>query len=174
MVPLSEQQLVSCSFENGNQGCNGGLMTYAFEYVLQNGLESEDDFPYLSGDGEFVPCDDFKVNNSRVNISQYQEVEPNCEDALMAAIARQPVSVAVEATAIIWQHYSGGVVTEGCGTMLNHGVLAVGYRKSEDPGYYIVKNSWGKEWGLAGYIKLGISKGKGVCGIHMMSSYPII
>ena len=64
------------------------------------------------------------------------------------------------------------MITEGCGTNLDHGVLAVGYDTTADPPYYIVKNSWGSSWGENGYLKIKIESGEGVCGIQMTPSYP--
>ena len=61
-------------------------------------------------------------------------------DASMSAINQQPMSVAIEADQSAFQSYSGGILSEGCGTNLDHGVLAVGYDIAE--GYYLVKNSW--------------------------------
>ncbi|CAG9317085.1 unnamed protein product [Blepharisma stoltei] len=174
LISLSEQQLVSCSNSYGNLGCNGGLMDYAFQYVKSKGITSEDKWPYGSGGGNYIECDSSLEKDSVLKISGFQDVEPESKDALMGAISKQPVSVAVEATVGIWQHYAGGVVTEGCGTGLDHGVLAVGYDSAADPPYYLIKNSWGNSWGLEGYIKLGISDGYGVCGINMMASYPVV
>jgi cathepsin L len=85
----------------------------------------------------------------------------------MSAINQQPVSVAVEADQSAFQRYSGGTITSGCGTNLDHGVLAVGYDSSA--GYFLVKNSWGRSWGNNGYLQ--ISTSGNVCGIHSDASY---
>ena len=66
-------------------------------------------------------------------------------DASMSAFNQQPVSVAIEADQSAFRSYSGGNLSEGCGTNLDHGVLAVGYDIAE--GYYLVKNSWGSKSG---------------------------
>lgn len=80
----------------------------------------------------------------------------------MAALEHQPVSVAIEADQRAFQNYHSGVLTEGCGTKLDHGVLAVGYGTENGTPYFLVKNSWGPTWGDKGYIKIGQNN---VCGI---------
>ena len=93
----------------------------------------------------------------------------------MTAVVQQPVSVAVEADQDSFQFYTGGVMTAACGTNLDHGVLAVGYGTESAGDYWKVKNSWGADWGLKGYILLGRGAkfGKdGQCGIQMQPSYP--
>jgi C1A family cysteine protease len=113
-------------------------------------------------------------------IHSYADVPQNSTEALMAAVAQQPVSVAVEADGLDWQFYFGGVVTDSCGTNLDHGVLLVGYGVAEttDPQpYWKVKNSWGATWGEAGYIRLGRGPSfapTGECGILLSASYPIV
>merc|ERR1712118_180627 len=87
---------------------------------------------------------------------------------LPAMAAASPVSVAIEADQNAFQGYSGGVITSGCGTNLDHGVTAVGYTSS----YFIVKNSWGASWGQNGYVNIGSSGN--VCGIHSDASYPTV
>ena len=81
----------------------------------------------------------------------------------------QPVSVANEADQKAFQLYMGGVMTdvEGCGTQLDHGVLVVGYGRDPAAGgpYWIVKNSWGGEWGEQGYIRLKV-RGDMVAGLR--------
>jgi hypothetical protein len=59
-----------------------------------------------------------------------------------------------------------------CGTNLDHGVTAVGYGVENGREFYIVRNSWGENWGDNGYIKIGIEQGKGVCGIQTASVWP--
>ena len=176
LVSLSEQQLVDCSSAEGNQGCNGGLMDSAFEYIIKNkGLTTEANYPYTAQDGT---CSAAKARAVAATIKSYTDVATNSEAALEAAIALQPVSVAVEADQNSFQLYSGGVMTAPCGANLDHGVLAVGYGTDSTSGdqFWKVKNSWGADWGVNGYILLGKGKtyngGAGQCGILSDPSYP--
>jgi len=172
LISLSEQQLVDCSGAEGNQGCNGGLMDYGFQYIIKNkGIGSEASYPYTAKDGT---C---KKVPSVATITGFKDVPTNSETALMTAIVQQPVSVAVEADQASFQQYAGGVMTKACGTNLDHGVTAVGYGTQGGDDYYQVKNSWGADWGLQGYILLarGAAAGNkpaGQCGIQMDPSYP--
>ena len=169
LVSLSEQQLVDCSWKFDNYGCNGGLMDSAFQYVIHNGgIASEASYPYV---GEDMTCKKLKSKLHEAKIRGFADVTSNDSNALASAVAQQPVSVAVDAT--IWQFYQSGVLDSSlCGTELNHGVLAVGYDMGE--GYWIVKNSWGAEWGENGYIRLTIEEGLGTCGVQMYASYPVV
>jgi xylem cysteine proteinase len=162
---LSEQQLVDCAGSSGNQGCNGGLMDYAFQWIASNGICSESDYPYVARDQQ---CK--KGCKSQLKIKGFQDVQQGSESALAAAIANQPVSVAIEADQSAFQFYSGGVFAAACGTQLDHGVLAVGYSSAGSQNYWIVKNSWGSSWGEQGYIRM--IRGKNECGINNMASFP--
>ncbi|OMJ94653.1 hypothetical protein SteCoe_2151 [Stentor coeruleus] len=122
LISLSEQQLVSCSGSYGNNGCNGGLMDYAFKYIIANGITSEAIYPYAAVTGT---CNKSLASQVVAKISTYTDVAADNSVALETAINQQPVSVAVEADQSAWQLYSGGTVSSNCGTSLDHGVLAM-------------------------------------------------
>jgi C1A family cysteine protease len=107
-------------------------------------------------------------------------VMPN-ELELTYAVARQPVSVSIEADSKSFQLYKSGVYDNpDCGTTLDHGVLAVGYGTDSESGkdYWLVKNSWSTGWGDGGYIKIArnsvATSTEGQCGIGMDASYPVL
>jgi C1A family cysteine protease len=172
---LSEQQLVDCSTAEGNQGCNGGLMDYAFQYIITNkGITTEGAYPYTATGPNTCEAAGKPV---AATLSSFTDVPANSETALETAIVKQPVSVAVEADQSVFQFYSGGVMDSACGTALDHGVLAVGYGTDAGKDYYKVKNSWGADWGMKGYILLGRGakfNPSGQCGIQMDPSYPVV
>ena len=181
LISFSEQQLVDCdNFKNGgkNQGCNGGLMDNAFAWISKNGgLVSEEDYPYISGNGQKEQCQTTHVNVPQSKIKKWVDV-PQTDDALISALNNQPVSVAIEADQRDFQLYKSGVFTGKCGTTLDHGVLAVGYGEQDNEQYYLIKNSWSTTWGDEGYIKLGrgsqYNNGQGQCGLLLQASYPTL
>jgi C1A family cysteine protease len=162
---LSEQQLVDCAGSSGNQGCNGGLMDNAFEWIIKHGgIASEASYAYTARDGTCktdVP--------SVATISGYKDVAQGSESDLMNAVTAQPVAIAIEADQAAFQSYTGGVLKSGCGKNLDHGVLAVGYSSTNN--YWIVKNSWGQSWGEQGFIRIVI--GSDECGLADAASYAV-
>lgn len=169
LVTLSEQQLVDCDTSK-DQGCGGGLMDYAFEYIKKNGgLDTETDYPYWSVG---TICNSNRENRHVVTIDSYEDVPENDEAALQKAVSQQPISVAICANDL--QFYSSGVVTQCC-KELDHGVLAAGYGEEAGSPYWLVKNSWGETWGENGYFRLArnVPTKYGTCGITQAASYPI-
>jgi len=177
LVEFSEQQLLDCSSEYENMGCSGGWMTKAFEYVKDHGLQTEEEYPYYANDADDHQC---KYQfNATVALKKYVKVPASNNRALANAVAKGPVSVAVDASTHFFQFYLNGVLdSEECMFRLNHGVLIVGYGMDANSGldYWLVKNSWGPQWGDKGYLKIKRDhiKSDGICGIAMDASFPII
>jgi len=199
LVDLSQQELVDCDTGFlGGHGCKGGNPQQAFGWVKSNGLCAAADYAYKCVDGQSDTCTKatctkcskptlngaggmFSHNN---DVTAYGSVGQTVGD-LEAAVARQPISVAIEADKPVFQHYTGGVLTSSdCGQQLDHGVLAVGYgvEKSllgKETPYWKIKNSWGDKWGDKGYIRIARGyimspNGYGECGVREMASYPTV
>jgi cathepsin L len=182
---FSEQQLVSCdNLQNSanrghDHGCNGGLMDNAFSWINKNGgLCGESNYPYVSGDGSNPTCETACSVNSKSKITSFVDVSASSDEAMMTALSKQPVSIAIEADQREFQLYKSGVFTGTCGTDLDHGVLAVGYGTLDGEDYYLVKNSWASSWGQDGYIMLGrgsqYNDGDGQCGMLLQCYYQVI
>jgi C1A family cysteine protease len=177
LVDLSEEQLVECAtgVSYGSHGCSGGQMEGAFKYVVEHGQCSLSAYPYTSGTGKSGAC---QKCTSVAHLSSCSDVKPNDQLSLKAAVAQQPVAIAIEADTRYFQSYSSGVLTSSsCGTNLDHGVLIVGYGEESGQKYWLVKNSWSESWGQNGYVKIGRSESTndaGICGIAMQPSFPSV
>jgi len=175
LVSLSEQQLVDCSFKDGNLGCNGGDMDSAFKYIQnEGGLCSETEYPYKGTDGT---CQANSCGTKYDPIKSHSDVTVDNEADLETATVAGCVSVGIEADQSAFQFYSSGVLTGKCGTAVDHGVLVVGYGVSGTQEYWKVKNSWGTTWGEEGYVLIckacNANGDEGECGIYTGPSYPI-
>ena len=173
LIDLAEQELVDCAgLKYGSMGCNGGQMEGAFKFIIENGQCAASSYPYTAKDGTCHSC------SAVAHATSCSDVKPNDQMSLKAAVAKQPVAVAIEADTKYFQSYSGGVLTSSsCGTSLDHGVLAVGYGEENGQKYWLVKNSWGTSWGEQGYVKIGRSESTtdaGICGIAMDPSFPTV
>lgn len=111
LTSFSEQALMDCSKDYGNESCNGGLPDYAFDYVKKVGIATEKAIPYQGMDSScFVDplfMELFKING-------YVDVPYHDNEQLVAAIDKQPVSVGIDADFIML--YKNGVFNDwGCG-----------------------------------------------------------
>jgi cathepsin L len=161
LVPLSGQELADC--------VEGGSIVEGYNYVIEYGLSAATDYPSDSSDGTCRRGD----IPAAVTESGYVVIMGN-EEALKDTVAAAgPISVAVDATN--WQFYTGGVFLDAncSSTELNHGVLAVGYGVDDGTDYWIVKNSWGTEWGEDGYIRTARNADNN-CGIATDPTCPIL
>uniref|UniRef100_A0A3B3H3X3 Cathepsin 12 n=1 Tax=Oryzias latipes TaxID=8090 RepID=A0A3B3H3X3_ORYLA len=173
LLSLSEQNLVDCSRPYGTHGCSGAWMASAYDYVLSNGLQTTDSYPYTSVDTQ--PC----FYDSRLavaHIKDYRFIPQGDEQALADAVATiGPITVAIDADHASFLFYSSGIYDEpNCDpNRLSHAVLLVGYGSEEGQDYWIIKNSWGSSWGEGGYMRI-IRNGSNTCGIASYALYPIL
>ncbi|KAM4644295.1 cathepsin K isoform 2-T2 [Amazona ochrocephala] len=169
LLSLSPQNLVDCVASN--DGCGGGYMTNAFEYVRQNrGIDSEDAYPYIGQDQSCM----YSPTGKAAKCRGYRKIPEGNEKALKRAVARiGPVSVGIDASLPSFQFYSRGVYyDESCNAQnINHAVLAVGYGTQKGTKHWIIKNSWGEEWGNKGYVLLARNMNN-ACGIANLASFP--
>ena len=141
LVDMSEQQLVDC--DTYHYGCNGGWMYKAIEYMEKQGQWSlESEYPYTARDGT---C---QSRTGSVNLKVLKNRRSSGTSKLASELVKDSPSVAVDAGT--WSSYRSGVLTN-CGKRTNHGVQAVGM---DNNGNWILRNSWGRRWGDAGYITL--------------------
>lgn len=176
---LSAQQLIDCVGRGrGGHGCSGGLMHGAFEYAMSTDLCTEQQYPHRGREGR---CVDFVACSTDHIVANYYNVTEGSRFDLYTAIAQQPVSVGVDASGEAWQFYKSGILSSGCGEELNHAVAAVGYSVETfwwffRNNYIIVKNSWGTDWGMNGFMHISsnMETGKGMCGIYQYANYPVM
>ncbi|XP_028803862.1 zingipain-1-like [Neltuma alba] len=172
-VSLSEQQLVDCV--DTAKGCDGGWPYRVFEWVAKNGIVKEADYLYTATNDTCKPT---KEEQNALTLTGYENVTWYSEKALTCATANQPITVVLEAKDE-FRFYEGGIFEgENCtGTIrTNHAVTIVGYDSVGDEDYWIVRNSWGQDWGLKGYIYIkrnsSSTLGLGVCGLAVRGAYP--
>ncbi|KAG5683483.1 hypothetical protein PVAND_012760 [Polypedilum vanderplanki] len=170
-IPLSEQNLIDCVTEN--DGCDGGYMTNAYEYVARNpGVDTEASYPYEQRNST---CR-FKRENVGGECMTHMEIQIGNEEALKQAVATVgPVAAGIDGGQHSFQFYKSGFYYEPkCDQDVNHAVLIVGYGKTETgEEYWICKNSWDTDWGEEGYVRMAKNRNNH-CGITNLASYPIV
>jgi cathepsin F len=162
LVELSEQQLVDC--DKIDQGCNGGEMQIAFQWLADHGgVATEADYPYSGWDES---CK-FKPEMAKVLVTGYRNISTNETEIAQSLVELGPLSIGVVADP--WMFYIEGIIgADVCDGDLDHGVLLVGYGHGmgiiSEADYWLIKNSWGAGWGEAGYLRL--ERGSNACGMN--------
>jgi C1A family cysteine protease len=160
LPPLAPQQIVDC--DDSDMGCDGGNPPTAYDYIKSaGGLDDEKDYPYMAVDGQCA----FKSSAVVAKISGYKYATDGDENTMANNLATwAPLSICVDAR--YWQDYTSGIMAEWqCDwiVQLDHCVQAVGYDTTASTPFWIVRNSWGTDWGEGGYIRL--QYGTNTCGL---------
>jgi C1A family cysteine protease len=172
MVTMSEQMLVDC--DTIDSGCNGGLMENTFTWLKENGgIMTDDDYPYTGYKGS---CKSDPSKYVDMKITGYKKLGSSWstwsavdeEEVKEFLYETGPLAIALNADYL--SYYTGGIVdytSSQCPSSgINHAVTLVGYGTDESSGmdYWIIKNSWGSDWGEYGYFR--IRRGNGTCGVN--------
>lgn len=173
LVSLSEQNLLDCSYGFGCEGCGGGWPEAAMRYVInQSGVDTETSYPYTAMDGD--SCLYNKTKRGGIIQTTHNITKGDTNQLLNSLAKIGPISIAIDAEED-FQFYSSGIFnsTTCSSEELDHAVLAVGYGKTTDNRkFLIVKNSWGKDWGMDGYIYMSLDI-PNMCGVSSVASYPL-
>ena len=158
---LSVQQLVDC--DNGNWGCSGGIIHNAYQYIRDYGVEEALTYPYEYGQNY---CR-YNVRRSKFSLANFVYLGDDDEEKMKTMLIKYgPLAITINANLL--QYYTDGVINvsyESCPYAPSHGVVIVGYgTTARGLDYWIVRNSWGPNWGENGYFR--IVRGKGLCGIN--------
>jgi len=147
-------------------------MDDGYQYIIQNGgIDSEACYPYSAESGT---CN-YQQSCCAATITGYKDVLPGSETALLAATYVTPSAIGLDASQSSFQFYSSGIYYDAAcsNSSLDHSALTVGWGTDavQDSDYWIVKNSWGVDWGMKGYILMSRNRGNN-CGIATLASYP--
>ena len=173
---MSEQQLVDC--DSTSFACIGGEAVNAMQYLVKyGGSVSEADYPYVSGTTGLA---DFCTEYGKpiaATVKNYTILASGDENSLQEAVATiGPISIGIDASSWKFHFYSSGVYYNArcSSTHLDHAVLAVGYGTTDqNEDYWLVKNSWGVDWGMSGYLMMARNKDNN-CGVATEAMYPIV
>jgi cathepsin L len=174
LVSLSEQNLIDCSTAYPNEGCSGGDPRVAMQYIIDNGgIDTESSYPYTGQEGT---CH-FNPSAVGATLPGYAAVESGNENALLQAVAKAPTSVCIcGASDQSFQFYKGGIYNNpSCPNSLNqidHAMLAIGWGVDNGTPYWLIKNSWGSDWGYYGLV-LMMRNDNNQCGIATYATVPV-
>ena len=160
-VLLSEQELVDCAGDYDNEGCNGGWEDKALLYIKDHGINLAENYPYRAINQvckSIADCGEHKIKD--------REFLPRGPKPYFERLRIQPTTASFHVKNDFFQYKSGIYNTDNCSIQANHAVNAIGFGLSETEGqsYFLVRNSWGGDWGDQGYFKIAMTENHGVCG----------
>lgn len=165
-----------------SEGCNGGAIEDAFDYVIKNGITSNVEYPYRGYTGpcksnwfmtgtriqDYIPVKNLKSPTTENNLLLKRR-EEILNNKLKAALTAGPVTAAIDAMSPFFTFYKNGILSDSIcsNTEPNHAVLVVGYDRDS----WIIKNSWGQEWGDKGFARLSMQT---PCSLTLSMHQPIL
>lgn len=172
LLSLSKQQLLDCVRDGRNQGCKGGIVSDVFEYIKWNGITTNKIYPYRANDT--FPCS-YNTSTAVTKIKVHvwpQGIDETYIKNLLINVG--PLVVTIDASHQSFILYKSGVYSEySCTSNVNHAMLLVGFDTDSQFGdYWLIKNSFGKNWGENGYLRL--KRGVNMCGVSSYITYALI
>ncbi|XP_028397783.1 cathepsin O-like [Dendronephthya gigantea] len=176
-LQLSVQEFVSCS---GNAGCLGGSTEKTLEWLMISRYNSTGDKPekyYLLPASEYPyeeeesPCSYGHIEpktGAQIKCACYRDFKG--KEHFLANYVRTNGSVAVGVNAVLWHDYIGGIIQHHCTDhVIDHAVIVEGFDMSGGTPYWIVRNSWGTDFGIDGYLYIKMFEN--ICGIAEFVSF---
>lgn len=181
---LSEQNMLNCASGNrtflgnfNNNGCGGGEQSNGIRWSeMAGGISTSEDYPYTAVKTDCTqPAFGATVTDGICGTTSYNGADSPL--LARAVMKKGPVTIGIDAGGLTFQLYSGGVYTSNTcsGNRINHAVTTVGFGVDSDDSslpYWIIKNSWGSSWGLAGYI--WVERGVDMCGVERDTQYALM
>ena len=182
LISLSEQHLIDCNEIGNNFGCDGGNYFYGLQQISP--FYSAKSYPFVDDQAERYVSESIcsspgaeEASLVTSNVTLLQHPSFTISD-LMALVAKHPVGVGASGYQDVFRTYKGGILdSDLCGNDIDHALLLVGYGTSDNgTPYWLLKNSWGTEWGEEGYVRLKRSEPSetqpfGQCAILKQVSY---
>ena len=174
-VIMAPQQLIDCvpvfNGEGEKNGCGPNFSEFAYNFMKKVETMRETDYPYVSGKNpKKYNCRPLLGHQGVTKIFSYGYVSRNSQSIKMALKYAGPLSVTLSTENDAFNFYKTGIITamDDCFGIEDHSAVIVGWGRNYQNlvEYYIVKNSFGADWGEQGYFRIEITEGAGTCGIN--------
>ncbi|CAI5454794.1 unnamed protein product [Caenorhabditis angaria] len=167
LIQLSPQEIVDC--DRSNFGCYGGYWENSVDFVRKYGIGTEKSYPYRGNASECNILD----NSTRYFIDDYKMLDRDEEVIADWVYQHGPVVFGIKTTRDFYFYQSGIFYPDWVNkTIGGHAMIIVGYGVENGTKYWIVKNSWGVEWGENGYLRL--IRGVNSCDLNKYVVAPIL